>query len=282
MNARTMAQVDPASGAPTASTRGTASTLGTASAPRASLVPGAAPAPHGAPRFDAKFIEDHHLLERYLDNKLPMRGARDLENWYRANPACLDALNLSDRAQASLRLLEASGRPLDLREPQTPWWKTPYVSIGLGVVALLCLVALWVIGGKVSVLRSELEDARVRMHQGPLVQPATETSLRITPDRAAGVEHARISVSSSAPQLMDLHVDLGYLKATQFRVIVDKRDQGRALIINNLLKDSNGELRLTVNTTGLSPGTYVVRLEALPVRGNAPPSAQGWLLLDVH
>jgi hypothetical protein len=276
MNARTMAQVDPASGA------ATASTLDAASTPRAAPAPRAALATHGASRFDAKFIEDHHLLERYLDNKLPMRGARDLENWCRANPAYLEALKLSERAQASLRLLEASGRPLDLREPQTPWWKTPYVSLGLGVFALLCLVALWVIGGKVSVLRSELEDARVRMHQGPLVQPATETSLRITPDRVAGVDHAKITVSSSAPQLMDLHVDLGYLKAMQFRVVVDKRDQGRALIMNNLLKDSNGELRLTVNTTGLSPGTYAVRIEALPVRGNAPPSPEGWLLLDVH
>ena len=38
------------------------------------------------PRFDRKFIEDHQLVERYLENKLPLKGARDLENWCRANP----------------------------------------------------------------------------------------------------------------------------------------------------------------------------------------------------
>ncbi len=63
-------------------------------------------------------------------------------------------------------------------------------------------------------------------------------------------------------------------------MIVDKKDQGRALILNNLLKDSNGELRLTLNSTGLSAGIYTVRIEALPPRGIATPI--GWLLLEVQ
>src|SRR6266851_7612180 len=83
------------------------------------------------PRFDRKFIEDHRLVERYLENKLPLKGARDLENWCRANPEYLTELKLSERAQTSLKLLEASGRPQDLREPEPPWWKHVYVLIGL-------------------------------------------------------------------------------------------------------------------------------------------------------
>jgi hypothetical protein len=66
----------------------------------------------------------------------------------------------------------------------------------------------------------------------------------------------------------------------QFRLFVDKKDQGRALILNDLLKDSNGELRMTVNSTGLAAGIYNVRIEALPDRGI--PIPVGWLLLDVH
>jgi hypothetical protein len=54
-----------------------------------------------APRFDAKFIEEHKLIERYLENKLPLKGAVDLENWCRAHPEYLDKLKLSERAQAS-------------------------------------------------------------------------------------------------------------------------------------------------------------------------------------
>ncbi len=95
------------------------------------------------PRFDRKFIEDHQLVERYLENKLPLKGARDLENWCRANPDYLTELKLSERAQTSLKLLEASGRLVDLQEPQPPWWKTIHVLIGLTVVAFLSLVAFW-------------------------------------------------------------------------------------------------------------------------------------------
>jgi hypothetical protein len=87
-------------------------------------------------------------------------------------------------------------------------------------------------------------------------------------------------VSRSAPQLIDLHIDLNYTnKLTQFRMFVDKKDQGRALILNNLLKDSNGELRMTLNSTGLAAGIYNVRIEALPFHGS--PMPVGWLILSL-
>jgi len=233
------------------------------------------------PRFDRKFIEDHQLIERYLENKLPFKGARDLENWCRAHPDYLNELKLSERAQTSLKLLEASGQPVDLTEPQTPWWKTVHALIGLSVVTVLSLVAFWALLGKYVLLRGELEDTRHVMNQGSLVQPATSRELRVSPDRAPGLDNARIVVTRAAPQLMDVHIDLGYTdKLTEFRLFVDKKDQGRALILNDLLKDSNGELRMTLNSTGLSAGIYNVRIEALPFRANPIPI--GWLILDVR
>jgi hypothetical protein len=233
------------------------------------------------PRFDRKFIEDHNLVERYLENKLPLKGARDLENWCRANPDYLTELKLSERAQTSLKLLEASGQPVDLQEPPPPWWKTTHVLIGLSVVAFLSLVAFWALLGKYVLLRGELADTRTLMNQGSLVQPATTREVRVSPDRAPGVDHARIAVTRAAPQLMDVHIDLGYTnKLMEFRLFVDKKDQGRALILNDLLKDSNGELRMTLNSTGLSAGIYNVRIEALPFRGSPIPI--GWLILDVR
>jgi hypothetical protein len=231
-------------------------------------------------RFDAKFIEEHRLLERYLESKLPVKGARDLENWCRANPEYLNGLKLPERTQAGLKLLEASGRPLDLSEQRPSWWKSPYLPIGSGVFALVSLVGFWALFGKYTLLRGELDDTRTRLRQGSLVQPATESTLRVSPDRAPGLDRARIVVNSNAPQLMDLHVDMGYTNEMQFRLIVDKKDQGRALILENLVKDSNGELRLTFNTTGLAAGIYTARMEALPFRGS--PIPEGWLILEVH
>jgi len=249
-----------------------------------------------APRFDRKFIEDHNLLERYLEGKLPVRGARDLENWCRNNPGYLTELKLSERAQSSLKLLEACGRPLDLTDPQPPWWKSVYVLIGLGVLTFLALTAFWVLFGKYSILENRLEEARTVATQGSLVQPASESSVTITPDRTPDADHARIVVSRAAPQLMDVHIDLAYAlpstsgispgnahalvkKLTTFRIVVDKKDQGRALILNNLLADSNKQLRLTLNSTGLSMGIYTVRIESVPFEGGTYPV--GWLVLEV-
>jgi hypothetical protein len=163
-----------------------------------------------APRFDRKFIEDHNLVERYLEGKLPFKGARDLEQWCRAHPEYLNELKLSERAQTSLKLLEASGRPQDLGEPKPPWWKTIYVLIGLGVAAGLSLIAFWVLLGKYVLLRGELDDTRTTMNRGSLVQPAVTSEMRVAPDHAPGIDRAKIVVSRGAPQLIDLHIDLGY------------------------------------------------------------------------
>lgn len=234
-----------------------------------------------SPRFDRKFIEDHKLIERYLDNKLPFKGARDLEQWCRAHPDYLNELKLSARTHASLKLLEASGKPQDLGEEKPPWWKSIYVLIGLASVAFICLVAFWSLAGKYVLLQGKLEDTKRTLTQGPLVQPAVEKTVYISPDHAPGIDHAKIKLSRAAPLLMDVHIDLGYTqKLVQFRMFVDKKDQGRAMVLNNLLKDSNGELRMTLNSTGLSAGTYSVRIEALPPRGI--PIAVGWLLLEVE
>jgi hypothetical protein len=237
--------------------------------------------PTAQPRFDRKFIEDHKLVERYLENKLPYKGARDLENWCRANPDYLSELKLTERAHASLKLLEASGQPQDLGEAQPPWWKTVYVPIGLGVVAFLSLVAFWVLVGKYVLLRGELENTKTLMDQGSLVQPATLREMSVTPDHAEGIDRARITLNRNAPVLMTVHIDLSYTnKLTEFRMFVDKKDQGRALVLNNLLKDSNGDLNMTLNSTGLAGGIYNVRIEALPGRGSPVPV--GWLVLDVR
>jgi hypothetical protein len=236
--------------------------------------------PTPAQRFDRKFIEEHQLVERYLENKLPLKGARDLENWCRANPEYLEELKMSERAQSSLKLLEAAGAAPDLGEKKPPWWKSINVLIGLGVLTLASVIAFWFLFGKYELLKIQLEDTKTALTQGSLVQPAVESAVRISPDHAAGIDHARIVLNHNAPQLMEVHIDLAYTqKLNQFRIIVDKQDQGRAMILNYLLKDSNGELVMTLNSTGLSVGIYTVRIEALPFKGTPLPI--GWLLLEV-
>jgi hypothetical protein len=232
------------------------------------------------PRFDRKFIEDNKLLDRYLEHKLPVKGARELENWCRDNPEFLNELKLAERTHASLKLLEASGSPPDLGETQPPWWKTLYFLIGLGLVTFICLVAFWALFGKYVFLRGQLEDVRSQLQVGSLVPPTAQRSLRVFPDRAPGIDRSRISVSRATPLLLNLQIDMSYSRLTQFRLTLDKKDQGRALVLEEMAKDSNGDLKLAFNTSGLTAGIYNIRVEGLPFRGS--PIAEGWLVLDVH
>ncbi len=166
------------------------------------------PAP--SPRFDRKFIEDHKLVERYLEGKLPFKGARDLEAWCRAHPDYLNELKLSERSHNSLKLLEASGQPQDLGEPKPPWWKSVYLPIGLGLLAVVCLLAFWAVLGKYVLLRGQLEDARTLMTQGSLIQPATE---REVAHQSGPRSRHRQGPDCGEPQRApapDVHVDMNY------------------------------------------------------------------------
>jgi hypothetical protein len=236
--------------------------------------------PPPPPRFDRRFIEQHGIVERYLDGKLPRKGASDLENWCRQHPEYLEELKLCDRATASLRLLEATGRPADLSDPKIPWWKTPYVTVGLGVLALAGLIGLLTVYEKYEYVSRKLEDARELATLGSLAPATSQRLVRLEPDHAPGLGQARLTVNRGRPELIDLHLDMGYTRNTEFRLVVDKRDQGRALIVENLLKDSNGDVKLAFNSSGLTPGSYDLRLEGLPPRGS--PLAEGWLSIDAH
>jgi hypothetical protein len=233
-----------------------------------------------APAIDRRFIDDNRLVERYLDGKLPFKGARELEAWCRAHPEFLGELNLSQRTHASLRLLEAAGQPQDLREREPPWWRSPALLIALVVVSLASLVACWALAGKYARVSGDLEDARVKLQQGNLAAPGSQRTLRLEPDRSPDAAAARITVDRNSPQLLALHLAMGYAHDAQFRVIVDKRGQGRALVIDNLTRDSNGDLRIAFNTAALAPGLYDVRIESLPMRGE--PAGAGWFVLDAH
>lgn len=252
--------------------------------------PGAAPgtatraapgtAPGAAARVDRKFIEEHQLVERYLENKLPLKGARELENWCRANPGFLQELRLEERTHAGLRLLESSGKPQDLREPPPPWWKTIYFLFGLGALTLVCVMGCAALFAKNVALRSQVEAEHAVATQGSLVAAQGQTVARMAPDHAAGIGAAKLRISRSPPEMIELHLDMSYSRESRFRVTVDKRDQGRVFVIDGQTKDSNGELKIALNSSGFAAGPYDLRIEAEPTIG--APVAAGWAVLDVQ
>ncbi len=58
-----------------------------------------------------------------------------------------------------------------------------------------------------------------------------------------------------------------------FHVTIDRVDQGRFAILGNLARDSNGQLRLALNSSALGPGDYTMEIQGVDKWGNLVPQA---------
>lgn len=218
--------------------------------------------------MDKAFIEKNQIVERYLSGKLPFKGRQDFERFCRENPDVLEDIKFTDAVHAGVRLLEATGKPKDWHEPRPDWWRQPAVLFALAGVAALMIILMSVQLEQASDLKREVATLQKRLDQGPLRPPSITRTVRITPERSGPTSKPALMVRlGERPELIELRVDVSFARQNAFRLTVDKKDQARAGTIHNLLRDSNGVLRLTLNTSGLHPGDYKVAVEGVTSRG---------------
>jgi hypothetical protein len=232
-----------------------------------------------APLMDAAFIERNQIVERYLTGKLPPRGIIDFERWCRENPQLVDSLGLSDRINAALKLLDASGRPEPWAEKPRRFYERALVFFGVLGAAVIGLA----IAASMSVRATEAERQvavlEKRVNERPLL-PATSTRpITVEPSRTGPSQRAALTLVGTSGEMADLKVDVSWSRYTNFRVTIDRTNQGRVAVLGNQQRDSNGQLRLALNSSALGPGDYQLVLEGLDWRGN--PDPQGWVTIAV-
>jgi len=229
--------------------------------------------------MDRDFIARNQVVERYLSGRLPLKGATDFERFCHDNPQLLDEIGLPERVNAGLRLLEASGKPEPWQEKATPAWQKPQVTIGLAAaVAVLCLTLLMV-GGSNAGKNRQITALNKQMLEQAL-DPATSTrEIRVLPSRSGASNTPAITIGGGAAQLADLKIDESRSPYHSFRLTIDRIDQGRVAIITNVGKDSNGNLRLALNSSALGPGAYQFTIEGINWRGEPEPDS--WVTIGV-
>lgn len=260
---------------------GTAATPSAAvSAPSPASAPAATPAAT-PPVMDRDFIARNQIIERYLSGKLPIKGATEFERFCSANPELLDELGLPERVNAALRLLEAGGKPEPWREQPKKFWEKPYLSIALGSAALVLLIATAVLARSNSQKTVLIASLAQQVAAQPL-DPATSTrTIRLLPSReGASAAPAVVIGGGGQTQLAQLLLDMSRSPYREFRVTIDRIDQGRVAIINNLGKDSNGHLRIALNSSALGPGNYQFTIEGLTWRGEPEPDS--WITIGIQ
>lgn len=223
--------------------------------------------------MDRDFIEKNQIVERYLTGKLPPKGAADFERVCRGDPRLVEELRLADRVHSAIRLLEASGQPEPWAEkPRAFWEKPPFIgaAAALAAVFLIATVVLFVqLRGAESTI-AELEAAVI---ERPLDPSSRGRTVTVIPSRTGPVRRALFSTGAGGAEFLEMRIDVSWADTQTFRVTVERAGQGRVMRLDNLLRDSNGHLRIALNSSALGPGTYDVEIDAVNWRGQPSPAA---------
>jgi hypothetical protein len=238
----------------------------------ATTVPAQAP-------MDRDFIARNQVVERYLSGKLPVRAATEFERFCKAHPQLLDELGLPERVHAGLRLLEASGKPEPWQEHTRGFWERPQFAIALTLAVVGLLVSTLFFAHTSVQSERRLQALSKQATEQPL-DPATSTrTIRLLPSRDGASSTPVVFIGGPQVQMADLKIDMSHSPYREFRVTIDRLDQGRVAVIHNLMKDSNGHLRLALNSSALGPGVYQMTIEGLTWRGDPEPDS--WVTIGI-
>jgi hypothetical protein len=231
--------------------------------------------------MDRDFIARNQVVERYLSGRLPLKAATEFERFCRDHGELLDEIGLPERVNAGLRLLEASGKPEPWQEAPRPAWQKPQVTLGLAIAVAVLGMTLAGVAANSSSKSHRIAELQKQNSERAL-DPATSTrEIRLLPSRSGASNAPAITIGGGPnAQLVDLKIDESRSAYRVFRVTVDRIDQGRVAVINNLEKDSNGHLRIALNSSALGPGNYQLTLEGLDWRGQPQPDS--WVTIGIQ
>ena len=230
--------------------------------------------------MDRDFIARNQIVERYLSGRLPLKGATDFERFCKDNPRVLDELGLPERVNAGLRLLEASGKPEPWQEKSQRFWAKPQFVLSLVAVVVVLGAALALVVGNNSANSLKIKKLQKQEAERPL-EPATDTrAIRLVPSHEAASNTPAVVIGGAPAQLVDIKIDETRSAYKTFRITIDRIDQGRVAVLHNLVKDSNGHLRIALNSSALGPGNYQLTIEGLSWRGDPEPDS--WVTIGIQ
>lgn len=231
--------------------------------------------------MDRDFIARNQVVERYLSGRLPIKGATDFERFCREHPELLDELGIPERVNAALRLLEASGKPEPWAEPPKAFWQKLEILLGLAGATLALGIALAIVASGSAQKTRQIAALRQEAMERPL-DPATSTrDIRLLPSREGASNTPVIVIGGgSEAQLADFRIDESRSQYRLFRITIDRINQGRVGVIDHLAKDSDGNLRIALNSTALGPGDYQLTIEGLTWQG--APQADSWVTIGIR
>lgn len=221
--------------------------------------------------MDLKIIEQKQMVERYLLGRLTPPEARFFEQVVRKSPHLAERMGLPEALKRTMQLLDDTGT--EWRETPPRFWHNPAVPVGLAAalaLAVVLAIAAWMAKNDAVARHDALrEEVEAGMLEAPTRTRTARLELGLPGERVPSYElGARV-----APTLAELRIDVSHSRNTLYSATI-KRDDGTYWArFDNLLRDSNGVLRLGVNSGAFAAGTYVVDVETVNLRGGASQPA---------
>jgi len=243
---------------------------------QAPAAPQAAPgAP--APAMDREFIIKNQIVERYLAGRLPPRGVTDFEKLIRSRPELIEELGLPDRVNAGLRLLDAAGIAEPWAEKEKKFWEKPALTFGAAGLAIAALITCAVLGMGISKRDGQITKLKQQNHDRPVEPSTKKRTILVGASRSGPPAAAMLTIGSG--EFAELKADMSWSKFGLYKVSIDRVDQGRVAVLDGMEKDSNGQVRISLNAGALGPGDYMVELDGLNMRREGIPV--GWYRFKV-
>ena len=223
--------------------------------------------------MDAAFIERNQIVERYLAGKLPPKGVIDFERYCREHPELVESLGLSDRIHAALKLLDSSGKPEPWHQKPRRFYERAVSFFAVAAIAIGGFVTASVMSSRTAEAERQVAVLEKQVGERPLLPTSSTRTVAVEPSRTGPSQRPALTMENSAGELVDLRINVAWSRYTSYRVTLDRTDQGRVAVIGALQRDSNGQLRIALNSSALGPGAYQMLIEGLDWRGNAEPQA---------
>jgi hypothetical protein len=159
-------------------------------------------------------------------------------------------------------------------QSEVPAWlekfQQPKALAGIaGLVLVLVLVLIWV-AWRWGIAEERYALLEKKAAEGFLVAPSSTRSVRINPrdSRVIGIG------GGDLPQRVDLMIATVTSGYDRFRVSLLRDDGTLVLHADRMVRDSNSDLRLSLNTSVLPPGRYRLKIDGYSKRGDLEPFEQ--------
>ena len=228
--------------------------------------------------MDREFIIKNQIVERYLAGRLPPKGVTDFEKLIRSRPQLIEELGLPDRVNAGLRLLDAAGIAEPWAEKPKKLWEKPAFTFAAAGVAIAAIIGCLALATQVSSRDTTIAKLKQANHERP-VEPSThKRPIKVGVARNGPPSQASLTIHPG--EFAELKTDLSWSRYTTFRVNIDRVDQGSIAKIDGITKDSNGDLRMSLNAGAFGPGNYLMTIEGMNMRRESIPV--GWVRFAVE